>query len=494
MDQNTEHDSVEQAKRGEPAAVAELYRRYWRAAQAVAYGVTGDLALAEDAASEAFCAALDGLSSLRDPQRFGPWLRTIAARTARRLKTSGALSNKARLPTPAEAQDPTLGARLERQELAALVQETVRSLPRILREAISLFYFEGYSVEEAARLLEIPVGTVKRRLHDGRRRLQTAAEQIAQGSKPMDEQQERMLQRFQVAAEQGLDSEAFYQIMREAVRLDAVPHDLLRDIMKRRVAAKMQEGGPLLTPAKEESLRTGLRRLHEPSERARDLQHPVGAVADAIRRALPEFRAWQIDLAQVDLNTAARQLYEGRRPEALSYLVPPGFAEESTGAYLTVQRSVLIEDEDGAVLTMGELLERKATRETFDRRLREGSRLSDALDLIWKQPEPLELRAVEKLLHELSEKIVPGVAVRFLPRQEPRFRAALRMELGDNPIPGAVGGVLQRGSTLPEGIHVASVTIHLEPWAAAYSGQVIKLAEGSAFPWFERQNQTQERA
>ncbi len=368
MDPRTEHDRVERAKRGEPAAIAELYRRYWRAARAAAYGVTGDLSLAEDAASEAFGAALNGLSGLRDAQRFGPWLRTIAARTARRLKTAAAAQNGAgfRVPTGVE-EEHTPGARLEQQEVAALVQEAVRRLPRILREAVSLFYFEGYSVEEAARFLDIPIGTVKRRLHDGRRRLQTAAEQIVQGSKPMDEERERVLQQFREAAEQGLDSEAFYQMMRKAVRLEGVPHDLVRDIMKRKMAAKIPAGGPAFTPEQETRLREALRRFHEPSERARDPQHPVGATANAIRAALPEFKPWQVDISQVDLNAAARRLYEDRS-QALSYLLPPSFAEEPSGAYLTVQRSVLIEDEDGSVLTMGELLERKTTREAFDRR------------------------------------------------------------------------------------------------------------------------------
>jgi RNA polymerase sigma factor (sigma-70 family) len=487
MDENVGHDWVERAKRGEPAAIAELYRRYWRAARAAAYGVTGDLSLAEDAASEAFGAALDGLSSLRDAQRFGPWLRTITARTARRLKAALAVQNGAQRRAPVEAQEEWApDARLEQQELAALVQEAVRSLPPILREAVSLFYFEGYRVEEAARFLDVPIGTVKRRLHDGRRRLRTAAQQIAQGSKPMDEQREQILQQFRDAAEQGLDSEAFYQIVRKATRLGPVPQDLVRDIMKRQVAAKRPEGGPLLTPEKEERIREALRRLHEPSERARDPHHPVGAVAGAIRQALPQFRTWQIDLSQVDLNTAARKLYEGQRPEALSYLFPPGFAEESSGAYLTVERSLLIEDEDGSVLTMGELLERKDTQEAFRARLREGSRLSDVLDLTWKEPAPLELRAVEKLLHELSEKIVPGVAVHFVSHREPRFRAALRMQLGDDRIPAAIGGVLHRWAALPEGIHVASVTLYLEPWAAAHSGQAVKLAEGSVFPSFQQ--------
>ena len=51
MDDHAEHDWVERAKKGDRAAIAELYKQYWRAARAAAYGVTGDLSLAEDAAS-----------------------------------------------------------------------------------------------------------------------------------------------------------------------------------------------------------------------------------------------------------------------------------------------------------------------------------------------------------------------------------------------------------------------------------------------------------
>jgi hypothetical protein len=243
-----------------------------------------------------------------------------------------------------------------------------------------------------------------------------------------------------------------------------------------------------MSPERADRLRERLRRFHEPSERARDLNHPVGAVADAIRRALPGFRPWQVDVSKIDPNEAARQFLEDRRDRALSYLLPPGFGQECSGSYLTAQRSLLIEDEDGAVRTMGELLESKATQEAFREGMEKGSHWSDVLDLTWKQPEPLELRAVEELLRDLSEKVVPGVPVRFLPHGEPRFRAALRMQLGASPIPAAIGGVLNRDSIRPEEVHIASVTIHLEPWATARSGQVIELVEGSVFPWFERQS------
>jgi len=68
------------------------------------------------------------------------------------------------------------------------------------------------------------------------------------------------------------------------------------------------------------------------------------------------------------------------------------------------------------------------------------------------------------------------------PYEEPRYRAALRMQLGDDPIPAAVGGVLNRWSILPEGVWVASVNVYLEPWASTRSGQVVELAEGAPFP------------
>ena len=62
---------MELARRGDGAAIRELFSRYWRAARAAAYGVTGEFASAEDAAAEAFRQALVGLDSLRDPDRFG---------------------------------------------------------------------------------------------------------------------------------------------------------------------------------------------------------------------------------------------------------------------------------------------------------------------------------------------------------------------------------------------------------------------------------------
>lgn len=51
------------------------------------------------------------------------------------------------------------------------VREAVMSLPLKIRTVIVLYYIEGYSVEEAGYMMKIPAGTVKSRLHKGRKML-----------------------------------------------------------------------------------------------------------------------------------------------------------------------------------------------------------------------------------------------------------------------------------------------------------------------------------
>ena len=60
---------------------------------------------------------------------------------------------------------------LEAGELSRAVRGLVAELSQLHREAIELYYFQGYTVAEIAKFLDVPVGTIKRRLHDERERL-----------------------------------------------------------------------------------------------------------------------------------------------------------------------------------------------------------------------------------------------------------------------------------------------------------------------------------
>lgn len=487
MANETEQNWVERAQKGEPAAIAELFRRYWRAARAAVYGVTGDFTLAEDAASEAFYAALEGLHNLKDTKRFGPWLRTIVIRKAGRLKV--VKSKESRIePSQPDYHSSTPEVHLEQQELVALIHEAVSHLSETLREAISLFYFEGYNLKVAAQFLDIAEGTLKRRLHEGRQRLQEAAERILEGTRPMNAKREQILQQLKDASEEGIQSENFFQAMRQTMRLRPIPHEAPRKVMQKHWAEKLKKLP--MPPEKERKLREALGRIYGPSERTRDPNHPVGETASAIRAALAEFQSWQIDLSQMDLSETYRRMFEGKG-QAFSFLQPPGLTTKSEGSYITSSRGWLVKDKDGRFCTTTELMQSKTTGKEFKEQIQQKNKLSDTL-FMWIRSETLDLRDIEKLLRRLSKAIIPETPVRFCSYEEPRYRTGLRMQLGDNPIPAAIGGVHMPWPGLPKGGHFASVVIYLEPWATARSGQVIELEDFSMADFFgDRKSQNQ---
>ncbi len=475
MNENNRQNCIERAGDGEPAAIAELYNHYWRAARATAYGVTADINLAEDAASEAFYAALSSLQDLKDTEQFGPWLRTIVVRMAKRLATARSKENLTR--PQAHAGTPSPGTHLEQQELAALIQEATGTLSESLREALSLFYFEGYDVKEAAHFLDVPEGTLKRRLHDGRRQLRAAAEKIIKGTKPENVHREQILKKVEDALSEGIDSEAFFLAMCRALSLRPAPNELFRKVM-RKIYADKKEKFETMSPEKEKKLQEVMTRIYNHSERAMNPNHPVGKVKNAIKAALSEFQLWQVDFYQANMSETLKSMYEcGEKAYAL--LRPPGFAESPHAAYIYPVTAFLLQDEDGMFYTLYELMQKNDSLDAFKKKLHQGRCLSDTLSLLWKEPEIIELKAVEDLLRRLHQTIIPSVEIHFSPYEEPRFRAALRMQFGDNPIPAAIAGVLNPRSEIYGQGSIAAAVIYLEPWARAQSGQKIELSNFS---------------
>lgn len=453
MGEPPDPELVERARRGDGAAIAGLFSRYWRAARAAAFGVTGEFASAEDAAAEAFRHALGGMGSLRDPHRFGSWLRAIVVRQAR-------LEQKNRRPALDDAGLSDSNARpdqaLERLESAALIRHAVRRLPDRLREAVALFYFEGYDTDAAARFLDIPAGTLRRRLHDGRTQLRDAVERILRGSKPVTGEPEQQIQKLRSLIENG----EIYQAVRESLALRPPPPELAA-LLPRRQAA------PFSSPA---GVRQLARRFLRPSGRASDAQHPVGATAAAIRQALPEFQAWPLDAAEA----AARFLtFEGEHRDRLLGVLPPGFAQGRPGAFLRGSRAILRLGEKGRARSVYEHLRASPDEQAF-RAARNHLRMSDVLDLTGMVAGSLELRQVQELLERLSSAVLPGAKVRVSAYDEPRYRSALQLQVGAVPARAACGGVLAEWPGCPSGAGAAHVRIFLEPWATVRSGQPLE--------------------
>ena len=69
------------------------------------------------------------------------------------------------------AKSPSPDVDFERKRLQERVMEAVGRLSRVQGETVMLHYISEYTIPEVAAIQEVPVGTIKRRLHDARKRL-----------------------------------------------------------------------------------------------------------------------------------------------------------------------------------------------------------------------------------------------------------------------------------------------------------------------------------
>jgi len=142
-------------------AFAELYRTQFGPLSGYAKSLVGDSGAAVDIAQEAFTRLLARWRSVRDPRA---WLFYVATNLTRdhwrTIIRDRDLSERAGSTLKPEhgPHDPWL-------------RDLVERLPERQRQALLLHYYADISIEQIAHLLHVPVGTVKRRLHDGRTRL-----------------------------------------------------------------------------------------------------------------------------------------------------------------------------------------------------------------------------------------------------------------------------------------------------------------------------------
>lgn len=164
MKTRTDAELVEAAQKGGVQSFGELYRRHYAAVVGVAYCAVADRHMAEDAAQEAFVIASRDLSRLRKADRFGPWICTIAKRTAGRMKRSCRESLVLQDTADTNASDPE-------DPYQDLVRQAVGDLPQRSREVVVLHYFTGLSHRQIATSLGLSTEAVHGRLVRARRML-----------------------------------------------------------------------------------------------------------------------------------------------------------------------------------------------------------------------------------------------------------------------------------------------------------------------------------
>ena len=165
---------VDQAKRGDEEAFDALARLVGDRCMAIACRILRDSHLAEDAVQSALVVAWRELRTLRDPDRFEPWLHRILtnecyAEARRRTRWS---ANIRLLPVDGPREAPGILNVNDRDQL----ERAFRRLTLEQRAVLVFHHYLGLPLPEVANRLGIPGGTAKSRLHHATAALRASLE------------------------------------------------------------------------------------------------------------------------------------------------------------------------------------------------------------------------------------------------------------------------------------------------------------------------------
>lgn len=153
-------DLVEEARRGNQAAMQELYELYSKAMLNTSYRILNRREDAEDAIQEAFVKAFSKLDQYTAEATFGAWLRRIVVnQSINLLKRRDRLDLEGGGQIPDEVAEPTFPERYEEREKLEVIHKAIHLLPDGYRTVFSLYLIEGYDHQEISEILGIGVSS-----------------------------------------------------------------------------------------------------------------------------------------------------------------------------------------------------------------------------------------------------------------------------------------------------------------------------------------------
>jgi RNA polymerase sigma-70 factor (ECF subfamily) len=175
--------TLQRAKEGDLKAFEEIYQLYHRRIYNAVYGMLGDPDDAQDVTQDVFMRLHDALPTLRADEAFSTYLYRIAlnlcrdrARRKKRVRFQSMDTPRADDDGDVEPMDfPDQGKLPEElitgDELQRRVREAVLTLSDDHKAVIVMHHFQSMEVNDIARILKVPTGTVKSRLARGRDQL-----------------------------------------------------------------------------------------------------------------------------------------------------------------------------------------------------------------------------------------------------------------------------------------------------------------------------------
>ncbi len=153
-------------------AVTALVERYQTGLRRVCYAILKDEEAANDAVQETFLKAYRAMDSLRGEGSEKAWLTRIAVNTCRDMRRTAWFR---RVDRRVEIEDLPLASEAPSEENAELALAILR-LPRKLREAVLLYYYQDLTLRETAQALGVSTATASKRIRSAHARLRDLLE------------------------------------------------------------------------------------------------------------------------------------------------------------------------------------------------------------------------------------------------------------------------------------------------------------------------------
>ncbi|MDC3417174.1 RNA polymerase sigma factor SigW [Aquibacillus salsiterrae] len=174
-------EKIKLVKKGDHAAYEDIVSFYQNKVFQLCFRMIGNAHEAEDLAQEAFIRAFINIQTFDENRKFSTWLYRIATNLTidrirkkkpdfyldAEVKGTDGLDMYSQLP--AEQVQPD--EEVESMEIQTFIQREIMGLPDKYRSVIALRFVEELSLLEISEILNIPVGTVKTRIHRGREAL-----------------------------------------------------------------------------------------------------------------------------------------------------------------------------------------------------------------------------------------------------------------------------------------------------------------------------------
>jgi len=173
MSQDKDQEIIERVLGGERDAYGTLVDRYKGPLFNLAYRMTGSRQDADDLTQETFMRAYAALRSFKKGSKFFTWLYTISLNLVRNHLKKGLplqpLESYYQVPSQGEAHNPE-GCAIRQDDVRALNASLYR-LPEILREAVVLRFYQGFSFEDIAEVSGGSLSSAKMNVYRGLEKL-----------------------------------------------------------------------------------------------------------------------------------------------------------------------------------------------------------------------------------------------------------------------------------------------------------------------------------